>query len=81
VSGISAATIALSGAAASAAGPHPWCMVYQEMTGTVSCYYDQLRAMPRHRGRRQWRSLHAEPGFPGGGAAHPASVPRRRHDR
>jgi len=25
---------------AEAAAPHPWCMIYQDMTGATACYYD-----------------------------------------
>ena len=25
---------------ARAADPHPWCMIYQDMTGATACYYD-----------------------------------------
>ncbi len=27
-------------ASASAANTHPWCMIYQDMTGATACYYD-----------------------------------------
>jgi uncharacterized protein DUF3551 len=23
-----------------AADPHPWCMIYQDMSGATACYYD-----------------------------------------
>jgi len=34
-----AAALAL-GASAAMAADHPWCMIYQDMTGATACYYD-----------------------------------------
>jgi hypothetical protein len=37
----SAAALALLAArSALGADPHPWCMIYQDMTGATACYYD-----------------------------------------
>lgn len=81
MSGISAATIALSGAAASAAGPHPWCMVYQEMTGTVSCYYDSYAQCRATAAGGNGGACMQNPAFRAEEPPTPASAPRRRHDR
>ena len=36
-----AAALALCGAASAlAADIHPWCMIYQDMSGATACYYD-----------------------------------------
>jgi hypothetical protein len=37
---LAAALTALAVAPATAADPHPWCMIYQDMTGATACYYD-----------------------------------------
>jgi hypothetical protein len=37
---IGAALALLEASAALAADPHPWCMIYQDMTGATACYYD-----------------------------------------
>ena len=30
----------LAAVPARAADPHPWCMIYQDMSGATACYYD-----------------------------------------
>jgi len=35
-----AAALALLALPARAADPHPWCMIYQDMSGATACYYD-----------------------------------------
>ena len=37
---LAAALTALSLTPAPAADPHPWCMIYQDMSGATACYYD-----------------------------------------
>jgi hypothetical protein len=37
---LAAALAALAVPPALAADPHPWCMIYQDMTGATACYYD-----------------------------------------
>jgi hypothetical protein len=35
-----AAALALLARTALAAEAHPWCLIYQDMTGATACYYD-----------------------------------------
>jgi hypothetical protein len=37
---VAAALALLAAPGALAADPHPWCMIYQDMTGATACYYD-----------------------------------------
>jgi hypothetical protein len=37
---MAAALTLLAAVPARAADPHPWCMIYQDMSGATACYYD-----------------------------------------
>jgi len=37
---VAAVLVLLAAVPARAADPHPWCMIYQDMTGATACYYD-----------------------------------------
>jgi len=37
---MAAALTLLAAVPAGAADPHPWCMIYQDMSGATACYYD-----------------------------------------
>jgi hypothetical protein len=37
---VAVALALLEAPAALAAAPHPWCMIYQDMSGATACYYD-----------------------------------------
>jgi len=38
--GMFGGALALAGALPALAADHPWCMIYQDMTGATACYYD-----------------------------------------
>jgi hypothetical protein len=37
---VAAALVLFGAPSALAADPHPWCMIYQDMSGATACYYD-----------------------------------------
>jgi Protein of unknown function (DUF3551) len=59
---------------AQAASPHPWCMIYQDMTGATACYYDsydqcRVSAAGGNGGTCLQNPAYRAPARPGPGAA------------